>query len=385
MAIAFSEFESTVATVLDDIKAAILASSDWSEVVITPFSTTTSGSATSSGSTVTVASAAGLSVGQSITIASGTANARVRVITAISGNTITVNSNWGATISSGASIITRDSIVQTTTTRGVPIILNLMGDVWDTNVMGTAFYQSWSGTAPGGFTDRQSSALYWRAASGLSAATQLHVTVSAGKEHIFIGIEGPRAHEAGATSTTYGSFKNYIFASDVVPYHAADTTPAIVVGGNLLNTSAGSSVATNSHQVAISRDSKNLYPWTSGRLATLTFPTIYSTDVIAVNRQCSIDNQVYVFPYVLFSESEGMRGRLSRFFFANTNVPSPPTDYPDPVGTRVTFDGIVYKLLAVNKGDGSSSTYCWGQFGSIAQGSSAMRSVIVAVPFAEAT
>ena len=192
MAIAFSEFESTVATVLDDIKAAILASSDWSEIVITPFSTTTSSSTGPTGSTVNVASVAGLSVGQSFTIASGTANERVRVITAIAGNTITVNSSWGAIIASGASIITRDSIVQTTTTRGVPIILNLMGDVWDTNVMGTAFYQSWSGTAPGGFTDRQPSALYWRIASGLATSAQLHVTVSAGNLHVFDPSTGNR-------------------------------------------------------------------------------------------------------------------------------------------------------------------------------------------------
>jgi hypothetical protein len=47
----------------------------------------------------------------------------------------------------------------------------------------------------------------------------------------------------------------------------------------------------------------------------------------------------------------------------------------------VEFDGAEYKLLAVNKGDGSN--VAWGPFGSIDNDSSPTRSLVLAVPYAD--
>lgn len=90
-----------------------------------------------------------------------------------------------------------------------------------------------------------------------------------------------------------------------------------------------------------------------------------------------------MWPYMVSSEVEGPRGRLSSFFFCgSTAAPTMPTEMPESAGSKLTFDGIVYKLLAVNKGDGSY--VAWGPFGFAQNDSIVTRSVVVAVPFAVA-
>lgn len=377
--ITYTEFETTPALVQARLKAEILANSHWSDLGITSSTTTTSGATTSSGTTVTVTNIAGFAVGQVVLI--GASNVE-KVISAIAGNVITITTTWGAIYASGSSFKNRGQALQSTTTSGAKLILNLEGDISSVNNLGMSTHTNWVGTGPDGFVDRETAFLYWKASAG-TTTMPIHVTLSVGQDHLFIGIEGPRSHEVGAQSTTYGSVKNYFAMSDLVRYHAADTVPTSVSIGQNRNLSATPSTGQNNHQVGISRDSLNTNSWGAGRLASLDFPTVYSTDVITMNRSCTIDGKNYLLPYVLFSESEGIRGRLARFFYANTNTPSPATDYPDPVGVRVEYEGIVYRLLAVNKGDGT--TAAWGPFGSAANTSSTpLRSVIVAVPYAEA-
>jgi hypothetical protein len=303
-----------------------------------------------------------------------------RTVTAVSGLTITVNANWGVVFASGTTFRARSTVLKATSDRGAALIVDLEGEALGTNVIGLATYRAFTGTVPGGWTDRQGYWLYWKVAAG-TATMPLHVTLSVGKNHLFIGIEGPRPHEASTTSATYGSVKNYFAMSDLIAYHAADTVPAAIAIGQSINATSGSTQF-NSHQVQISRDSQNTTSWSQGRLASLEWPTIYSTDVVPMNRACTIDGSSYLLPYVLFSEAEGIRGRLSSFFYANSTAPSPFTDLPDPVGVRVEYDGIIYKLLAVNKGDGTN--VAWGPFGSIANSTTVTRSVIVAVPYAVA-
>lgn len=381
MAITYTEFDTTPAGLIAAVKAAILTNAHWAELPVDEYTTTTTGATSSSGNTVTVSNPAGFVVGGAVLIGTGAAEA-ARVITAVAGSTITISTTWGSIFASGTAIKTRDTVLKSTATNGAQLIVNLEGESTAVNYLGVSVHSSWTGTAPGGFADRTPMYVYYRSsASGATTAMPLHVTVSAGQDHLFVAVEGPRSFEAAASSTVNGSAKNYFALSTLVNYHAADTVaPVIAIGQSLIGTNIG--VSTNSHQVSISKESTGAAAWTAGRLATLTFPTIYSTDVVSVNRSCSIDGKNYILPYVLFSETEGIRGRLTRFFFANTNSPSPATDYADPVGTRVSQDGIVYRLVAVNKGDGTQSA--WGPFGSISNGNTPSRTVIVAVPYAVA-
>lgn len=384
MTITYKEFDTTPAALITALRTEILVNPHWAELPVTEYTTTSTGATTAATSTVTLSNVAGFAVGGSILAGVGTANEMSRVITAINGNILTVNATWGVIHASGATFKTRDTVLKSTAATGAQLIVNLEGGDSTNNYLGVSFHSSWTTTDPmggGPATDRDQAYLYYKNTAG-AATMPIHVTMSAGQDHLFVAIEGPRATEANTTSNTYGSVKNYFAISSIVNYHVTDTVkPAIAIGQHL--TSATPSVTSNAHQVGVSKDSTDTQYWQPGRLGTLTFPTIYSSDVITMNRSCTIDGKNYLLPYVLFSESEGIRGRLSRFFYANTSNPSPLTDYPDPVGVRVEQDGIVYKILAVNKGDGSSTA--WGPFGSVSNGSSApLRSVLVAVPYADA-
>ena len=376
--ITYTEFETTPALVQARLKTEILANSHWSDLGITQSVTTTVGATTAAGNTVTLTNAAGFAAGQVIQIGAGAVE---KIIASVAGNVITLTTTWGAIYATGSTFKNKGQALQSTTTSGAKLILNMDGEISNFNCLGMSTHSNWVGTGPDGFVDRETAFLYWKAASGTSTMP-IHVTLSVGQDHIFIGIEGPRSHETSPTSTTYGSVKNYFAMSDLVRYHAADLVPTSISIGQNRN-SATPSTAQNSHQVAISRDSLDTTSWPAGRLASLDFPTVFATDVVTMNRTCTIDGKNYLLPYVLFSEAEGIRGRLSNFFYANTNTPSPATDYPDPVNVRVEYEGIVYRLLAVSKGDGTNAA--WGPFGAAANSSSSpLRSVIVAVPYAEA-
>lgn len=384
MTIQYHEFDTTSTNLVADLKTKILANPAWSAINVTPVSTTLSASTSANGNTATLTSVAGLTVGQWITLSNsaGSSSAQRQII-AISGNTITINTTWLAAYASGSPVVTKNTIVKATTDRGADIILDLDGADSTHGYLGLALYRQWNGTVPGGQVDPDFYHIWYRS-SAFTASIAAHVILSISKNHLYISVEGPRAYEASASNTTYGSLRNYFAVSDLVPYHANDTVPAII-GMGTYNVSAPS-VTLGSFRAGISRDSTNTYSWTPGRLGTIDFPVIGAGDVVTLNRNCTIDGKTYLFPYVMSSLAEGIRGRLSHFFYAGTNAPSPATDVPEPVGSKVTYDGVVYKLLAVNKGDGvTASTQAWGPLGAaLNTNGGPNRSVVVAVPFADA-
>jgi hypothetical protein len=381
MTITYEEFDTTPAGLVAALKTKILLNPHWTDQGVTVVSTTSTGSAASNGNTVTVTSAAGFTVGQWISIGAGGANEQTRQITAINGSTITVTSTWSYTFATGSTVKTRNTVLRSTSDRGAKLIVDLEAGTWDGaayHVLGVSAYREYTGTAPGGQTDASKShSLYWKSSTG-TATMPLHVVLSVGKNHLFFTIEGPRANEPSATSTTYGSLKTYFSFCDIIPYHVSDTVPAAVLSAcHAYN----NSVLSSHHLAQISRDSMDTYPWSNGRLASLDWPTMYTTDVVTMPRNCTIDGSTYLFPYVVFSEMEGLRGRLSSFYYCGTTQPS-TFDYSEPVGSKVTYDGVVYKLLSINKGDGTSAI--WGPFGAISNSTSITRSLVLAVPFAVA-
>ena len=382
MAITYAEFDATPATIISALKTRILTNPAWSDQGVTVLNTTVSIATTSSGTVINLASTAGLVVGQWLTVNPGATEVYKQVTSINSPTQVGIASTVGAIYAIGTAVRTRNTVLRTTTDSGAAMIVDLEGGDFNTTGLGLATYHQYTGTAPGGFTDATMYGLMWKTAVMPSTAP-IHVILSASNNHLFISVEGPRTYETGTTSISYGSVRNYFALSDVVRYHAGDTVPAIVgIGAPFFSTNSPT-VANGYHQVQISRNSLDTVSWRAGRLATLDWPTIGSTDVVTPNRECSIDGNTYLLPYVLFSEVEGIRGRLSSFFYGCSNAPTTITDGPDPVNSKVSYEGVVYKLLAVNKGDGTSAA--WGAFGSaLNSSSSVLRSIIVAVPYADA-
>jgi hypothetical protein len=386
MTIVFDEFDTTIGGFSDAVAAKILTHPDWAD--ITPTLSTTLTAASTSGATVyTVASTAGFVVGQHVVVTFNSV-AYALTITAISSATsLTVNTSTGVAMTIGTPLALRAKLLKATTTRGAQMVVDLNPapraalhrhdvDVWRTH----------TGASNGG-TDSVRRYLYSRInATSLLTTTPIHVIVSVSKEHLFIGVEGPTAAEPLASSTTAGSLRTYLAISDLVPYHSADVTPAVVVSGNLTAYTGTVQASTGlilAQQVDISRSADDTQSWDAGRMASLQFPNSRGpSEASNMPLTCTIDGKTYLLPYVTFSAREGIRGRLARFFFAGANRTGSQSEDPVPVGAQVTFDGIVYKLMVPSKGDTAVSVY--SGFGAGGSGTDGYAGVVVAVPIAEA-
>lgn len=381
MAITYIEFDTTPATLIADLKTRILTNPAWSDQGVVAVTATSTNATTAAGSTVILNDATGFTVGQWI-VANPGGSELYREITAVSGNTITISGTWTVILPIGTTYRTRNTVLRSTSDRGADLIVDLEGGQLTAAAYTFQVYRQYTGTAPAVQTPPRLHSIFWRVSGGTMTQV-LHVVLSVSKNHLYFSIEGPRGNEAGTFNTSVGSLRNYFALCDLIPYHAADTVPAAVAIGVTNISSTPSVQSYSSHNVYISRDAANTVTWSPGRIASLDWPTIHTSEVVTMNRTCTIDGNTYMFPYVLFSETEGIRGRLSSFFYCGTSaIPTVTTDIPEPVGSKVTYDGIVYRLLAVNKGDGTNPA--WGPFGAVVNQTQVTRSIVVAVPFADA-
>lgn len=376
MALTYSEFDTTLGELTVALRTAILASSDWSKINSGAVIQSTSASAAVNATALTFVSTTGFTVGQSVRVGSGP-TAEYKTLTAVTGTTITFSGQALInTQASGTAVYPLSEILKCTTTRGADMIVDLADSHVNLAALTLAAWRVHDGTTG---TDKSQRWLFHRSATATATNIPLHCIVSASKEHLFISVEGPRANETGATSTAAGTVRNYFFMDDLVPYHIADTTAVVYVGGAMTG-SIASSVANNSHQGHVTRNFANTGSWAVGKLLSLDFPSLSSAETIQVTRSSAGDGKYYLAPYVYFGDVDGLRGRLASFFnvgysTADTiEIPSAPT------GQKIQYNSKWYKILAVNKSDGSQTT--WGQFGSANNGSTASssRSVLVAVP-----
>lgn len=377
----FAEFDTTAQNLVKDLKARILNCTDWADISIATPSTTLTANAAAAATTVTVASTTGITVGMVVVFEPGTANEEYRtVLTVPTGTTFTVAALTLAH-ASGSTVRNGSTILKATTTRGAQMVIDLADTHPTLAVLGVGFYRSHTGVAGGG-VDRLSRYVPFRTnVTGATFTMPLHVTLSVSKEHLYFSIEGPRATEPGTSSTVYGGVKTYCFLADLVPYHAADTSPTVVAYAAVTATPSASTGAQN-HLAYISRNFANSASWDTCRLASLSFVGVQSLDTVKLTRQCSIDGNFYVFPFVVLSETEGIRGRLGGFFFGGTNAPTPTFDEPTPVGDTITYGGQTYRLTATDKNDGTSQ-FVWGALGSVSNNTtSSNRSVVLALPVA---
>ena len=260
-------------------------------------------------------------------------------------------------------------VVKATTPLGAQIVCDLIGG----GSPGTAgftptFWRLWTGT-PGAGTDQLSGRwLYWKRTGTGSTANPLHCRVAAGPTLLYIEIEGPRAAEAGADSTTWGSQRQCVCVAQLTPYFAGDTTPAVVVMGSTstigFNQTTSASVV--SQLCHVSRDQANASSWVEARPFTLAQPQTLQA-LPWTTPSLASDGNVYLAPWVIYESVAGMRGRLTDVFYAGwQNAPSHNSaDYLSMLqsGDIVTYGGNSHKITMPYKSDGTSSGHVGGSFG----------------------
>jgi hypothetical protein len=296
----------------------------------------------------------------STTVAALVADLRAAILT---------SSDWAQPNAAGL-----PNLLKATTTRGAQIAIDL--NVANTNPLQRQIvrvFRSHDGTTPVGPSDK--SIWYRRSNSGVQADTPLHVKLSAGKEHIWYSIEGPRAGQPNADNGGNGSLKNDFWICDVVPYFPTlDTSPVVCVSSNR----TGISYDQNVYDGAIYTYSAT-QDYRTGKLGCI-HPA--SANYGSLNRK-GWDGDLYLSPYTVHEDQYGMRGRLAEIFHAGFNFYDSAEAPIVPNGSRVVYGGKAYKIVAPyrSSGDGYyNEAGSLGYIGNISNAQMADRSVLVAVP-----
>jgi hypothetical protein len=242
-------------------------------------------------------------------------------------------------------------IMKCTTTRGAQMVVDLTDAAASTARMQIAFYRTHDGTTG---VDKITRYLNWQAAAGTNV---LHYRVSAGKEHLYVDVEGPRWNETGTPDGNHGGGRQNFAMSDVVPYHAGDTTPAVAVNAQTVD-----NVNAQTLWWMVSRSADNLRSWVTARPMILGYPNAAQSPYFynRVNKSM-IDGKDYLSPYVLFEEVDGIRGRLAKFFNAGWTYGARTGDASPVPGTTLDYGGEGYKLLVPHRG--ANNFHVWDGFG----------------------
>jgi hypothetical protein len=260
-----------------------------------------------------------------------------------------------------------------TTTRGADMVVDLADAAATSAALQVGVYRT------AALADKLVRYLQWRGSGSGATTDPLHCTVSAGKEHLFILIEGPRVGEANPILN--GSYRALLFLCDLVPYFASDTAPMVVCGGNSSNTTPNS---TSAFFVHVSRNAANNSSWVQATLETLSPPRgILSTNGVRANGQSLTAAGIYIArPWVVFEDVAGMRGRLAPFYYLGFNFTIISGDLPVPALLKLTIGAVNYITVATNQSPLASQTSA-SPFGwTYSNTDGAYASPIVAVPYA---
>ncbi len=394
MAVYYSEFDTTVQNLIQDIKTKVLLNPDWvwqglDTQIVASSANAAVGATNMSFTSGTIPAA--VQIGSLLrfgTYASG--QFEYRTVTAVTATQISWNGALVYAKASGTPVFWGNEVVRTTTVRGAPMILDLTGGVQNGETLRklatTAYvgYTAPTTTTAAIITGSSTRAAYFRRSNSVMTNV-CHVIVSTSKDHIYISVEGPRYSEVNTPNAVYGGTKSYVFMSDLVPYSPIDTLPVVVYGG-ANSTDPDATITNRSHTVNISKSFDGTQNWVEGVPLALTFPTTLTTYTPSVQRLTSIDgtDKYYLSPYVIATNDVGLRGRLSSFFFAGHNATTSADTFNPTVGAEVVYNGITYKLSAVSKSEGAGgNTWAWGPFGAVDNGSADnWRSPVVAIPMA---
>jgi hypothetical protein len=257
--------------------------------------------------------------------------------------------------------------VTCTTTRGAAMVVDLA------DAAATAVRLQFGVYRTTGLADKINRYMQWRSSGG-ATSDPLHVTVSAGKEHLFITVEGPRVGEANPDNSTYGSYRPVFFLCDLLPYLTADTIPAVVCGGS---TATGFPGSGTDYLVHVSRNAANSGSWVVGVLETLQPPRGVPSTAMRYTGQPVSGGGLTARPYLVFEDIAGLRGRLAQIFCLGWNVAGSTTDYPAQTFQRVTIGSVTYIGVTVNKYVGGQTVSPFAQ-----ANETSGAAPVVAVPYA---
>lgn len=385
MTITFEQFDTTVANLRTDLVSHIVAHADWDNITpgVLP-ATTLASNATNSATNYTLTDASGFSEGMLVKFTNAGTD-YYRYVTAVAGNVITIEATVGValTAANGIPVVGEVSLLKSTTTSGAEIVMDIAGADRASNYLEYIMFVSHTGSTYTSGTGMSGRRRVIYSTGAQATGNTLHVTLSLSKEHIFLSIEGPRAGETGATNVTYGSVRNYMFACDLIPYHDEDNEPCIATWP-LSTHDTSPDISEGIHRGAVSVNSTDTSVWIPCRFPTITLPHFASGAATNVQNLSTIDGNMYMWPYLVVQDDEGLRGRLSSFFFVGANRVTVVFDSPSNVGEFFEQDGVIYKTLEVHKGD--STQPAGGGFGVFSAGSAAgaYYSPVVAVPYDDA-
>lgn len=258
---------------------------------------------------------------------------------------ITASADW--------SNITGD-IVKAVTTRGAQLVVNLNKSAVSSAHQPISMWRTHDGST--GVDELTPYYLKWRSSGGATSDT-LYVTVSASKEHLTIVVEGPRAGDTNATDATNGSPSMVFHIGDLVPYHAGDTIPvACAVPWN--NTSFSQAVQAFAYTSRNMGDNRSWNPAILLSVCGVSMNTSYrGSQPLAAG-----DGNIYLWPWIVVEQADGLRGRLADIFFGgfsggglSNNNPMVGALAP---GMEITYDSKTYKLFDAAKNiSGTSQQY----------------------------
>lgn len=226
-----------------------------------------------------------------------------------------------------------------TTTRGADMVVDLADAAAQPHQMQLGVYRT------AALADKIVRYIIWRQSGG-SSTNPLHVTVSVGKEHLWITIEGPRAGEPNAVLSTSGSYRGVLYLGDLIPYFSNDTVPAVVLVA--MQTSGDVTPA----QCRVSRNRSNSVSWEHAKICSFEPPhdEPASTSVYNVTRLASNNSKMYLFPFVLFEDVDGLRGRLNKIYNMGFAIARATSGEPSPaIFSRVSYDGETFILLPTSR------------------------------------
>jgi hypothetical protein len=351
MTMAYTEWDHRSDTIVAGVKQRILASSDWAHLQLTTgTAATTLASGASIGAT-SISTAASIPSGSYIVIGNGAANPEVRLSTGVTGSgPYTVS--WTSaepltkTYSSGAAVGV-GSYVKATTTRGAQMVVDLAASAPNTQTMTINAYQSHNGTTAGASVTRY---LSWKRFGG-AATDILHPRVSAGKDWLYLDIEGPRGGETNADNSTNGSFRQMFYLGDLAPYYADDTVPAVVLIGGM--TGGTGDTHTTVH---VSRNRADTASWVTAYLRTLAYPQYAINQTSGNMPAVSKEGDFVQAPCVILELGDGLRGRVNYLHHGGFNFAIDATDPAPPQnGQTMTYGAYTYTVFSPFRTDGNNS------------------------------
>lgn len=280
------------------------------------------------------------------------------------------SSNW-SNISGGTG-----NVLSATTVRGAQMAIDLSDAAATTRTLQVGVYRTYASSAG---TDKLIRFVNYRNVTVGATTDPVHVTVSAGPDHLFFVLEGPRAGEPNPDSAA-GSARQCLFLGDLVPYFSGDS-PTVVLLASI------AALTQNTDTVWVSRNRANNASWVPARLATLTFPNVnIVTPWFSQQRATQADGNTYLWPYVVIEDTAGLRGRIAKAFYAGWQeiIDSPTSpDFPPALYGRLVYNSENYILVMPTRAAGSTNFSRSGFGWSTVAGTNALGNApVIAVPTA---